>query len=318
MLSLLEKFMELKALFDLILPHYLPSDAQFREQFIVPIEKTQDPVKKGLLSKIVKPFILRRKKSEVLLELPEKTEEIAYCDLSEEQKDLYKSLFLSQKQRIEEDLKSTAPSVMHVFALLSKLKQVCDHPCLITKDKENFLNHSSGKWDLFVELLEEARESGQKVVVFTQYLDMMDLIESYLDSRGIGFAEIRGSTKDRKEPLTRFKEDPECEVFVASLQAAGVGIDLTAASIVIHYDRWWNPAKEDQATDRVHRMGQSRGVQVFKLVTKKSVEENIHKLILKKKGILDEVVGFDEQDAIKRLTKQEIFELLSALEKDLS
>ncbi len=310
--------MELKALFDLILPHYLPSDAQFKEQFILPIERAQDPVKKDLLSKIVKPFILRRKKSEVLLELPEKTEEIAYCDLSEEQKDLYKSLFLSQKQRIEEDLKSDVPSVMHVFSLLSKLKQVCDHPCLITKDKENFLRHSSGKWDLFVELLEEARESGQKIVVFTQYLDMMDLIESYLDSRGIGFAEIRGSTKDRKEPLLKFKEDPDCEVFVASLQAAGVGIDLTAASIVIHYDRWWNPAREDQATDRVHRMGQSRGVQVFKLVTKKSVEENIHKLILKKKGILDEVVGYDEQDAIKRLTKQEIFELLSALEKDLS
>ena len=147
---------------------------------------------------------------------------------------------------------------------------------------------------------------------------MIDMIERYLTQHGIGFAEIRGSTKDRKEPLLKFKEDPDCEVFVASLQAAGVGIDLTAASIVIHYDRWWNPAREDQATDRVHRMGQSRGVQVFKLVTKKSVEENIHKLILKKKGILDEVVGYDEQDAIKRLTKQEIFELLSALEKDLS
>jgi SNF2 family DNA or RNA helicase len=106
-------------------------------------------------------------------------------------------------------------------------------------------------------------------------------------------------------------------VFVASLQAAGVGIDLTAASVVIHYDRWWNPAREDQATDRVHRMGQSRGVQVFKLVTKKSVEEKIHALILKKKGILDEVVGFDEQDMVKKLTKQEIFELLSSLEKDL-
>ncbi len=311
--------MELKALFDLILPNYLPSDAQFKQQFILPIERSQDPATKVLLSKIVKPFILRRNKSEVLLELPEKTEEIAYCDLSAEQKELYKSLFFSQKQKLEQDLKSGSegPSVMHVFSLLSKLKQVCDHPCLISKDKENFQSHASGKWDLFVELLEEARESGQKIVVFTQYLDMMDLIESYLKMRGIGFAEIRGSTKDRKDPLKRFKEDPECEVFVASLQAAGVGIDLTAASIVIHYDRWWNPAREDQATDRVHRMGQSRGVMVYKLVTKKSVEENIHRLILKKKGILDEVVGFDEQDVIKKLTKQELFELLSALEKDL-
>ncbi len=311
--------MELKALFDIILPNYLPSDAQFKEQFIVPIERTQDPVKKGLLSKLVKPFILRRKKSEVLLELPEKIEEIAYCDLSIEQKELYKSLFFSQKESLDKELKTSSEtsSVMHVFALLAKLKQVCNHPCLITKDYHDFLRHSSGKWDLFVEILGEARESGQKVVVFTQYLGMMDIIESYLKMQGIGFAEIRGSTKDRRGPLKKFKEDPECEVFVASLQAAGVGIDLTAASIVIHYDRWWNPAREDQATDRVHRMGQNRGVQVFKLVTKKSVEENIHKLILKKKGILDEVVGFDEQNAIKRLTKQEIFELLSALEKDL-
>jgi superfamily II DNA or RNA helicase len=311
--------MELKALFDLILPNYLPSDAQFKQQFIVPIEKAQDPEKKGLLSKLVKPFILRRKKTEVLLELPEKTEEIAYCDLSKEQKELYASLFEEQKVSIEKDLKDApaSASVMHVFALLSKLKQVCNHPCLITKEKEAFLKHSSGKWDLFVELLAEAHESGQKVVVFTQYLDMMDMIESYLDIRGIGYAEIRGSTKDRRAPLKKFKEDPECEVFVASLQAAGVGIDLTAASIVIHYDRWWNPAREDQATDRVHRMGQSRGVQVFKLVTKKTVEESIHRLILKKKGILDDVVGFDEQSTIKKLTKQEIFELLSAIEKDI-
>ncbi len=311
--------MELKALFDLVLPHYLPTDAQFREKFLIPMEKEQDIEKKQLLSKLVKPFILRRKKSEVLLELPEKIEEIAYCDLSAEQKTLYKELFFSQKTRIEKEMQTSSESttVMHVFSLLSKLKQICNHPCLISKEKENFQQHSSGKWDLFVELLQEALESGHKVVVFTQYLDMLDIIEKYLEGQGIGFAEIRGSTRDRREPLTRFKEDPECVVFVASLQAAGVGIDLTAASVVIHYDRWWNPAREDQATDRVHRMGQSRGVQVFKLVTKKSVEEKIHALILKKKGILDEVVGFDEQDMVKKLTKQEIFELLSSLEKDL-
>ena len=311
--------MELKALFDLVLPHYLPTDAQFRQRFLIPVEKQQDLERKQLLSKLVKPFILRRKKSEVLLELPEKIEEIAYCDLSEEQKTLYRDLFFSQKTRIEQEMQtsSEAPSVMHVFSLLSKLKQICNHPSLFSKDKENFSSHSSGKWDLFVELLQEARESGHKVVVFTQYLDMMDIIEKYLEGQGIGFAEIRGSTRDRRESLIRFKEDAHCVVFVASLQAAGVGIDLTAASVVIHYDRWWNPAKEDQATDRVHRMGQSRGVQVFKLVTKRSVEEKIHALILKKKGILDEVVGFDEQDLVKKLTKQEIFELLSSLEKDL-
>ena len=194
---------------------------------------------------------------------------------------------------------------------------MCDHPCLVMKECAHFEQHASGKWDLFKELLEEALLSGQKVVVFTQYLDMMNMIEAYLKKKEIGFAEIRGSTRDRKEALLRFKEDPACLVFVASLQAAGVGIDLTAASVVIHYDRWWNPAKENQATDRVHRMGQSRGVQVFKLVTKKTVEERIHDLIQKKIGLLDEVIGFDDQEIIKSLSREEVVELLASLEKDV-
>ena len=206
---------------------------------------------------------------------------------------------------------------MHIFSVLSKLKQICNHPAMINKDYDNFLKYRSGKWDLFVERLEEARESGQKVVVFSQYLDMMDMIEKYLNLNNIGFAEIRGSTKKRREEIERFKNDPACEVFVASLQAAGSGIELTSASVVIHYDRWWNPAKENQATDRVHRIGQSRGVQVFKLVTKKSVEERIHELIEKKSKLFESVVGFDEQDQIKSLSRQELIELVKTLEKDI-
>lgn len=310
------RLMELKSLFDLVLPTYLPSDAYFKENFVIPIEKEKDVEKSKTLSKILHPFILRRKKTEVLLELPEKTEEIAYCDLSEEQKGIYQEFFTSYKEQVKKEMGEGRGSI-HVFALFSKLKQVCDHPCLATGDFADFESHSSGKWDLFVELLDEARESRQKVVVFTQYLHMMDIMKLYMEKKGIGFAEIRGSTRDRRTPLKRFQEDPKCEVFIASLQAAGVGIDLTAASVVIHYDRWWNPAKENQATDRVHRMGQSRGVQVFKLVTKKTIEEKIHELILKKKGLLEEVIGFDDQELVKSLTKKEVFELFLSLEKEL-
>lgn len=311
--------LELKALFDIILPYYFPSDAQFKELFVFPIEKGQDPEKKKLLSRLIHPFVLRRKKQEVLLELPEKIEEIAYCDLSAEQRELYRQYFYSGKAEIAEELASGAEPIrcVHIFSLLSKLKQVCNHPCLVTKDKAHYLSHHSGKWDLFVELLQEARDSKQKIVIFTQYLDMMDIIEQYLTQEEIAFAEIRGSTRDRRTPVQRFQEDPSCEVFVASLQAAGVGIDLTAASVVIHYDRWWNPARENQATDRVHRMGQSHGVQVFKLVTKRTVEERIDELIQKKRGLLEELVQFDDQDVIKRLTKQELWDLVSVLEKDL-
>ena len=202
---------------------------------------------------------------------------------------------------------------MHVFALLNTLKQICNHPCLINKDFKNYEKYGSGKWDLFVELLEETRGSGQKLVVFSQYLDMMSLIERYLKDHKIGYATIRGSTQDRKKQLKKFKEDPECEVFVASLKAAGTGVDLTAASVVIHYDRWWNPAKENQATDRVHRIGQNRGVQVFKMVNKQTVEEHIHALIERKISLTEGVIGYDDQDQIKHLDRDDLISLLKSL-----
>lgn len=313
------RLLELKAIYDVILPGYLPPEAQFRELFVNPIEKNQDTGKKILLSKLIKPFMLRRRKSEVLLELPEKIEEISWCDLSEEQEELYKKTFLLHKAALLEDLEDQRKPVpfLHVFALLSSLKQICDHPCLITKHYKDFQKHKSGKWDLFVELLQEIRDSNQKVVIFSQYLDMLDMFEVYLKEHGIGFAGIRGSTRNRKEQLETFRDDPSCEVFLASLQAAGVGVDLVSASVVIHYDRWWNPAKENQATDRVHRIGQRRGVQVFKLVTRGTIEEHIHRLIEKKLSLAEGVIGFDEQDHIKGLDRKELLQLMWMINKDI-
>ncbi len=133
----------------------------------------------------------------------------------------------------------------------------------------------------------------------------------------IGYAGIRGSTRNRKEQLERFRDDPKCEIFLASLQAVGVGVDLVSASVVIHYDRWWNPARENQATDRVHRIGQNRGVQVFKLVTKGTIEEHIHRLIEKKLTLMEGVIGFDEQDQIKGFDRDELLQLLWLINKDL-
>ena len=297
---------ELKSLFDIVLPSYMPPDGVFRDLFVHPIEKQGDEEKKKLLGRLVKPFILRRKKSEVLTDLPEKIEEIAYCDLSDEQKELYSQVTSQMRNTIYRELKDdTKPiSYVHVFSALMQLKQICDHPALRDGQAKRYQEHASGKWDLFIELLAEAMDSGQKVVVFSQYLDMLAIIEMYLKKKGIGFASIKGSTRDRSDQLRKFREDPECKVFVASLLAAGVGIDLTVASIVIHYDRWWNPAKENQATDRVHRIGQNRGVQVFKLVTKHTIEEHIHDLIERKKGLLEEIIGVDDQ--INYLSRDEL------------
>lgn len=139
---------------------------------------------------------------------------------------------------------------------------------------------------------------------------MLDIIEDYLHGEKIGFASLRGSTLNRKEQLLSFKEDPACEVFVGSLQAAGLGIDLTAGSIVIHYDRWWNAARENQATDRVHRIGQTRGVQVFKLVTKGTFEEKINTMIERKGKLMNEVVGVDDENTLKTFSRDELIELL--------
>jgi SNF2 family DNA or RNA helicase len=170
---------------------------------------------------------------------------------------------------------------------------------------------TAGKFETFKELLDEILEAGEKVVVFSQYLEMLDLIEAHLREKGVAFAGLRGKTIDRRGELRRFQEDPSCRVFVGSLLAGGLGIDLTAASVVVHYDRWWNAAREDQATDRVHRIGQARGVQVWKLLTHGTIEERIDRIIRDKRALLESVVEADENAALKILSREELIELLS-------
>lgn len=302
---------ELKALFDLIMPEYMPSMEKYKEMFVTPIEKYQDNNRKKLLKQYVKPFLLRRKKVEVLTELPPKTEEIAHCQMLPQQTHLYKDLLERSRQEIMLKLEGDNIPYMHVFALLTKLKQICNHPALYLQKTQHYDNYQSGKWQLFVELLSEARASQQKVVVFSQFLGMLDIIEDYLKKMGINYAAIRGATTKRREQLRKFHDDPSCEVFVGSLGAIGLGVDLTAASVVIHYDRWWNAARENQATDRVHRLGQQRGVQVFKLVTRDTIEEKIHSLIASKGQLMEEIVAADDHNEIKRLSKEEIIEILT-------
>ncbi len=311
------RILELKALFEVILPGYLPPTSEYRQLFVNPIEKFQDKEKERLLRRLIHPFVMRRKKTEVLDDLPEKIEEIAHCTLSDEQAKLYASAFLASRDDLMASIEDEEKNVpyLHVFALLSKLKQICNHPCLINKDLKNYAKYKSGKWDYFVELVKETRESGLKLVVFTQYLDMMKIIEQYLTENQVGYAAIKGATRDRKKQIQKFREDPDCEVFIGSLQAAGTGIELTAASVVIHYDRWWNPAKENQATDRVHRIGQNRGVQVFKMMTKGTIEEHIHNLIEKKLGLLEGVIGYDDQTQIKALDRKDLIQLLQQINR---
>jgi len=309
---------ELKALFDIVLPQYFPDVETFKEQFILPIEKMDDFGRKDLLRKMIRPFVLRRKKTEVLNDLPEKIEEISYIELSDEQRALYKQIFEEKRLKMNDEEPETQENFyFHVFQLFNKLKQVCNHPALVLNDVENYTKYQSGKFELFKELIREARASNTKVVVFTQYLGMLEIMRHYLNTEKIGFASIQGNTRDRKEQIEKFKEDPSCEIFLASLQAAGVGIDLVSASVVIHYDRWWNPAKENQATDRVHRIGQTRGVQVFKFVSKDTIEEHIHNLIVRKLELAQSIVGYDDELEMKKIDRDELVRLLQLVHKDL-
>jgi superfamily II DNA or RNA helicase len=304
---------ELKSLFDLVLPGFMPSESKFRQFFVHPIERDQDPEKKLLLSNLIKPFVLRRRKKEVLSELPEKSEDNAYCDLSEQQKHLYKQTLTQDRKMLLEQIKDTNQTIpyLHIFSILSRLKQICNHPALVEGELEHFENYESGKWNLFTELLTEAIESEQKVVVFSQYLKMLDIIEMYAKAKQWGYAQIRGDTMDRRGELKRFQEDKNCVLFIGSLQAAGLGIDLTAASVVIMYDRWWNAARENQAIDRVHRMGQKWPVQVFKMISKGTIEEKIDAMIFQKGKLMEEIVTVDDHAVIKKFTRSDLIELLS-------
>ena len=160
-------------------------------------------------------------------------------------------------------------------------------------------------------------DTGQKVVVYSQFVAMIRMIEFYLKDSGIDAVSLTGATRNRKQVIDRFNEDPACRVFVGSLKAGGTGIDLTAGSVVIHYDRWWNAAKEDQATDRVHRIGQKRGVQVFKLVTEGTLEEKISAIIARKKHLMADIVKEDDPGVLKTFSRNELMDLLTVPDSNI-
>jgi SNF2 family DNA or RNA helicase len=304
---------DLKALLDLTAPGYLSTEDHFLHRYLIPIEQNRNASRREELSRLISPFVLRRLKGTVLKELPEKIEDIRFCELSEDQIKLYREAISRQGADLVKVLREASQPVpyLHIFALLGLLKQICNHPALVEGTVKDFSRYQSGKWELFIELLSESLDSGQKVVVYSQYLKMLDIMESYLTERKVEFAKLTGASRNRGDIIDRFNTDAGCRVFLGSLKAGGVGIDLVAASVVIHYDRWWNAAREDQATDRVHRIGQRRGVQVFKLVTLGTLEEKIDAIIEKKRNLMNGVVKEDDPGLLKSFTRQQLLDMLS-------
>ena len=304
---------EFKALMDLAVFGYLGTDDTFKERYVNPIQENSNASRRKELSRLISPFTLRRLKKTVLNELPDKIEDLRTCKLSEDQVKLYRDAIASRAGGLLNVLEKEQKPIpyIHIFALLNLLKQICNHPALVKNEVDNFLRYRSCKWHIFTELISESLDSGQKVVVYSQYLGMIDIIKDYLENNKIVFVSLTGSSRNRGDIVDRFNNDPDCRVFVGSLKAGGTGIDLVAASVVIHYDRWWNAAREDQATDRVHRIGQKRGVQVFKLVTEGTLEEKIAAIIEKKRNLMDSVVKEDDPGLLKTFSRKELIGMLS-------
>ena len=306
---------DLKALFDICLPGFLGSDTAFNKRFVDPIEQDDHQERKETLSRLLHPFLLRRTREQVLKELPDVIEDIRTCTLSDDQVKLYREMIASRGRPLLNQVQDLAKPgklpYIRLLAVINYLKQICDHPCLVEgcTDRNKY---ASGKWDLFVELLDECLDSSIKVVVFSHYTSMLDIMESYYQERGIPYCNLRGTMpiRKRREMIDLFNNDPAYRIFSASLLAGGVGVDLTAAQAVIHYDRWWNAAREDQATARVHRMGQKHVVQVFKLVTTGTLEDKINTIIEKKRSMANKLIREDDATIIKRLSREELIELL--------
>ena len=303
---------ELKAIMDLTLPGYLGKETDFQNRYVQPVEERNDSSKRDELSRLISPFTLRRLKKTVLDELPEKIEDIRTCELSDIQVKLYRDALASRGKGLADIIAKGEKPIpyMHIFALLNLLKQICDHPALVKGEPDDYEKYESGKWELFEELLSECLDSGQKIVVYSQYLGMIKIIGNHLEKLDTEFVTLTGKSRDRGKLIERFEKDDNCRVFVGSLKAGGTGIDLVSASVVVHYDRWWNAAKEDQATDRVHRIGQKRGVHVFKLVTEGTLEEKISVIIDKKRNLMDSIVKEDDPGLLKAFSKEDLIDFL--------
>lgn len=299
---------ELWSLFDYLMPGLLSSYERFLEKYIKsPVKPLNESLE--LLKRKVSPFILRRMKKDVLEDLPPVSEIVYHCQLSDIQKELYKSYAESALEELKKLVKKEGfdKVQIHVLATLTRLKQICCHPAIFAKEKAEM--HDSSKYDMLLELLQTLIQGKHKTVIFSQYTKMLDIMRQDLDKMRIKYEYLDGTTKNRLGIVKNFNEDESISVFLVSLKAGGSGLNLTGADTVIHYDMWWNPAVENQATDRVHRLGQNQSVSVYKLITLNSIEEKIVELQSRKKELVRQVVTCDEE-ACAKLTWEEVLELL--------
>lgn len=299
---------ELWSIFDFIMPGYLYKYKKFKELYEIPIIKNQDEEKMNKLKKQIEPFILRRTKSKVLTELPDKTVTILSNEMKEEQYSIYMSYMAQARDEImyQIDMKGFEKSQIKILSLLMRLRQICCHPKLFLSEYTG----ESSKLNQCIEIIQDAVLGEHKILLFSSYTSMFEIIEEQLKKLKINYLKLTGQTKvgERIKLVDEFNTNKNIKVFLISLKAGGTGLNLTGADMVIHYDPWWNLSAENQATDRTYRIGQKKNVQVYKLITKNSIEEKIYELQQKKAKLIDNMLSTDAT-FISKLSKDDIMAL---------
>ncbi|MEK9165952.1 MAG: DEAD/DEAH box helicase [Patescibacteria group bacterium] len=297
---------EIWSIFDFLMPGFLASYKLFQKKFHNPIMKNNCAKALNHLRQKTKCFMLRRTKSEVLKELPPKVEQYSFCNLGKSQNVLYQEILINVKREIFTAVKQKGfkKAQIHILAGLTKLRQVCNHPVLLLKDK-NYTKYESAKLEMFVELIDEIIGNRRKVLVFSQFTQMLDILADDLRKRTVKYFYLSGKTKNRQELVDEFNINHNVPIFLISLRAGGTGLNLTSADNVIIFDPWWNPSVENQAIDRTHRIGQKHSVNVYRLITKGTIEEKIVNLQEKKKFLFDNLVG-ESKDLFRKLTWDDV------------
>ncbi len=290
---------ELWSLFDFLLPGFLGTQQDFGKRWRTPIEKSGDTIRRDLLARRIRPFMLRRRKDEVATELPPKTLIVRRVDLDGGQRDLYEIVRTAMQEKVRAAVQAQGLERSHIVVLdaLLKLRQVCCDPRLVKLEQAANVEESA-KLELLLAMLPNLIEEGRRVLLFSQFTGMLALIAAAVEKAGIEYVMLTGDTTDRATPVRRFQAG-EVPLFLISLKAGGVGLNLTAADTVIHYDPWWNPAAENQATDRAHRLGQDKPVFVYKLIAAGSIEEKIVALQEKKAALAEGILSEDGAAAVK-------------------
>ena len=302
---------ELWSLFDFLAPGFLGGQKSFKTRYRTPIEKHGDTERQDLLTRRIRPFMLRRTKEEVITELPPKTEIVEPVEMETNQRAIYEAIRLSMHAKVQAAIaqKGLARSGIIILDALLKMRQACCDPRLLKLKTVAKSKAGSAKLDRLMEMLGIMFAEGRKVLLFSQFTEMLALIESRLQDDGVSFVKLTGDTKDRAAPVKKFQTG-DVPLFLISLKAGGVGLNLTAADTVIHYDPWWNPAVEDQATDRAHRIGQTKKVFVHRLVTLGTIEEKMEVLKEKKRGIVASVMDAEHGGALT-MTEADVEELFA-------